>query len=171
MVAAAASSGDDSTNTCRNPRAAIRASTAQLSHLVAYDVRPKLPVRPLLVAILALSFRQVQHDCHRQHVVFPRQRHQWLARFRLHVGRIDHRQQPARQPLAGHVMQQVECVIRGVLRVFIVETRPRQKSDESTSVGAKFVRANVLLPEPEQPTITTSESFGILSSMQIKIAA
>ena len=34
------------------------------------------------------------------------------------------------------------------------ETSPRQKSDESTSVGRKCVRANVDFPEPDAPTRT-----------------
>ena len=39
-------------------------------------------------------------------------------------------------------------------------TRPRQKSDETTSVGRKCRAANVDLPEPDTPTRTTSDSFG-----------
>ena len=42
------------------------------------------------------------------------------------------------------------------------ETRPRQKSDEMTSVGLKWVRANVDLPAPDGPTRTTSASSGIV---------
>jgi hypothetical protein len=43
------------------------------------------------------------------------------------------------------------------------ETRPRQKSDESTSVGLKCLRAKVDLPQPDGPTSTTSESSGIVN--------
>src|SRR5438477_562350 len=42
---------------------------------------------------------------------------------------------------------------------------PRQASDDSTSVGRKCVRANVLFPDPEAPIRTTSDMFGILSSV------
>src|SRR6266567_3143501 len=41
------------------------------------------------------------------------------------------------------------------------ETRPRQKSDESTSVGLKCLRAKVDLPEPEAPMSATRESSGM----------
>ena len=40
------------------------------------------------------------------------------------------------------------------------ETRPRQKSDDSTSVGLKCLRAKVDLPEPDGPIRTTSDKFG-----------
>src|SRR3954454_19959558 len=39
---------------------------------------------------------------------------------------------------------------------------PRQASDDSTSVGKKCLRANVLLPDPLGPIRTTSDSLGIL---------
>lgn len=45
------------------------------------------------------------------------------------------------------------------------ETRPRQKSDETTCVGAKCRAANVDLPLPEMPTSTTSDSSGTLISV------
>ena len=40
------------------------------------------------------------------------------------------------------------------------ETRPRQKSEEMTSVALKCSRANVLLPEPDAPTSTTRLGSG-----------
>jgi hypothetical protein len=43
-----------------------------------------------------------------------------------------------------------------------LDTKPRQKSDESTSNGAKCFRANVDFPHPEGPTSTTSASSGIV---------
>src|SRR5436190_6089435 len=45
------------------------------------------------------------------------------------------------------------------------DTRPRQKSEESTSVGLKCFRAKVDLPEPETPMSVRSESSGIVSVM------
>src|SRR5262249_29524122 len=39
-------------------------------------------------------------------------------------------------------------------------TRPRHASEETTSLGLKWRRAKVLLPAPEAPTSTTSESAG-----------
>src|SRR6478736_9018623 len=41
------------------------------------------------------------------------------------------------------------------------ETSPRQRSDDSTSVGLKCLRAKVDLPAPEGPTRTTRDSSGI----------
>ena len=41
-------------------------------------------------------------------------------------------------------------------------TSPRQKSDDSTSVGRKWRAANVDLPEPVTPTRATRQSSGIL---------
>ena len=46
-------------------------------------------------------------------------------------------------------------------------TRPRQKSEEMTSVGLKCARANVDLPEPVAPTRTTRLSSGMLSSVTV----
>ena len=43
-------------------------------------------------------------------------------------------------------------------------TRPRQKSEEITSVGLKCARANVDLPEPVTPIRTTRLSSGTLES-------
>src|SRR5258708_33106280 len=45
------------------------------------------------------------------------------------------------------------------------ETSPRQKSDERTSVGLKWVRAKVDLPQPEGPIRTTNASSGIFIFM------
>src|SRR5262245_55043968 len=44
-------------------------------------------------------------------------------------------------------------------------TIPRQASDERISVGRKYLRANMLLPEPLGPTRTTRLSLGILIVM------
>src|SRR5258708_38908132 len=41
------------------------------------------------------------------------------------------------------------------------DTRPRQKSEESTSVGRKCFRAKLDLPDPEGPTSATTASSGI----------
>jgi hypothetical protein len=44
-------------------------------------------------------------------------------------------------------------------------TRPRQKSEEITSVGLKCARANVDLPDPVTPTRATRLSSGMVSSV------
>jgi hypothetical protein len=41
-------------------------------------------------------------------------------------------------------------------------TKPRQKSEEITSVGRKCLRAKVDLPAPDGPISATSERFGSL---------
>ncbi len=46
-------------------------------------------------------------------------------------------------------------------------TRPRQKSEEITSVGLKCARAKVDLPEPVTPTSTTRLSSGMLSAVMV----
>ena len=45
------------------------------------------------------------------------------------------------------------------------ETRPRQKSELTTSKGSKTRAAKVDFPDPETPTSTTSDSSGTGSSM------
>ena len=40
-------------------------------------------------------------------------------------------------------------------------TRPRQKSDERISVGMKCFRANDDFPDPDGPTRTTRDRFGM----------
>src|SRR5262245_15655749 len=47
------------------------------------------------------------------------------------------------------------------------ETNPRQKSEESISVGLKCLQAKVLLPEPEAPMSTTNESSGMVTFISV----
>ena len=47
-------------------------------------------------------------------------------------------------------------------------TIARQASDDSTSVGRKCLRANVLLPEPLGPIRTTRQSLGIVIFMVVR---
>src|SRR5438046_8200793 len=51
------------------------------------------------------------------------------------------------------------------------DTIPRQKSDESTSVGLKCLRAKEDFPEPYGPIKTTRDSSGIVSFIQLLLAA
>ncbi len=66
-----------------------------------------------------------------------------------------------------HIVQQFESVIGRRLIVLVVADQPRQKSDDSTSVGRKCLRANVLFPDPLGPMRTTRESLGIVISIFI----
>ncbi len=45
------------------------------------------------------------------------------------------------------------------------DTTPRQKSDDTTCVGAKCLRAKWDLPDPVTPTSTTSPASGTLISV------
>ena len=58
-------------------------------------------VGPRLVAVVAERLRQVEDDGDRQAVVLPRQCNQRLARFGLHVGRIDDGQLARGEPLGA----------------------------------------------------------------------
>jgi hypothetical protein len=93
----------------------------QLAALPRDHVRGQ--VRPLRAGRVALGghpLGHVQHDRDRQHVVVLGDPQQRLARLGLHVGRVDDGQQPAPQPLADDVVQQVERVAGGGLVVLVV---------------------------------------------------
>jgi hypothetical protein len=80
----------------------------------------------------------------------------------LHVGRVDDRQLSRGESLGSYVMQHFKSVLVAAWLFSSSETRPRQKSEDNTSVGLKCLRANVDLPQPEGPTRTTSDSSGIV---------
>jgi hypothetical protein len=105
----------------------------ELHRLVSHDVRPERAVRPGLVPLVAHVLRQPQHDRHRQHVVLPRQLDQRLARLRLHVRRVDHRQQPPRQPLAATYCSTSNASPSRPGLFSSSLTSPRQKSEDKIS--------------------------------------
>ncbi len=70
----------------------------QITALLADDMRPEIAVRPLLVALMRHTFRQIENQRDRQAVVLPRQLDKRLPRFALHVRRVHHRQLPGSQP-------------------------------------------------------------------------
>ena len=124
-------------------------AAAQLAALAAEHVRAEVPVLAAGVALRAELLRQVQDDRHRQHVVRAGQHDELAAGFGLHVGRVDDGE-PAARPAAGP-----RCSAAARTRPAVADwsfsssaTRPRQKSEEITSVGLKCARANVDLPEP-----------------------
>ena len=82
--------------------------------------RRRGPVRASLVTGERLGEREIEDDRHGEHVVRPGKLDQRLPRLRLHVCRVDHRQQAAGQPLGGHVTQRVERVRRGRLVLAVV---------------------------------------------------
>lgn len=128
----------------------MRTETAVRSGRVAYD-------RDLV--------GNVDHDRIDQDVVRLGQIDQRLAGLTLHIGGINHGEQAAPQPGPGNVEQHVEGVPGGGLIVFVIGDQPRQKSDDSTCVGAKWCAAKVDLPLPDTPTSTTSDSAGTAMSV------
>ncbi len=122
----------------------------QLALLVRTTCGPKSRSGPRPVALVADSLRQIEDDRDRQHVVLARERDQRLARLRLDVGRVDDRQLRA----GAAACAAMKCSTSKASSVAdwsfsSSETRPRQQSDERTSVGLKCLRANVDLPEPD----------------------
>jgi hypothetical protein len=92
----------------------------QFLELAADDVWSEIAVSAAAVALLADPFRQVEDERDQQHVELARQRHQRLARRRLHIGRIDHGQAAGGQALASDEVQQIEGVGGGRLVVLVV---------------------------------------------------
>jgi hypothetical protein len=101
--------------------------SAHLNNLVANDVAAKIPVGAAFIAFVADAIGHIQHNRHGQHIMLPRQLHQRLARLRLHVRRVNHRKQPARQPLGGHVFQHVKRVPGRLLAVLVIADQPPAK--------------------------------------------
>ena len=99
----------------------VAQAAAQLLAVASDDVPAQVAaVGALGVALLGHGVGHVEHYCHGQHVVLAGQGHQGLAAFLLHVGGIDHGEQPAFQALGHQVVQQLKGVFAGRLVVFIV---------------------------------------------------
>ncbi len=96
----------------------------QLLRLLAHHVDAELTVRPVAIALVTKRRGQVEDDGHRQHVVLAGEPHDGLARFALNVGRVDHGQAARLEPLAGDVMQHIECIGGGALVVLVVGDEP-----------------------------------------------
>jgi hypothetical protein len=71
------------------------------------------------IAVDADALRQVQHHCHRQHVVGPGERDERTAGLGLHVRRVDDGEVAAVEPLAGDVVEHVESGRGGGLVVLV----------------------------------------------------
>src|SRR5690554_8188898 len=91
-----------------------------IAALIANNMTAEVAVVSLLVALPASPLRNIEHDRHRQHVVFSRERHQRTPRAWLHIGRVDHRHQPALKTLLGDKIQDREGVLRRLLTSLIV---------------------------------------------------
>ena len=81
---------------------------------------PKVPLRPVTIALLAQPLGQVENDRDGQDVILSGERDEGLPRLDLHVGRVHDRELPAREPPARDEMQRGERVGRGRLVVLIV---------------------------------------------------
>ena len=93
---------------------------AQLLRLIAHDVRTEVTVRAALIAIVAETLRQIQHDSHWKHVIVAREINQRFACFRLNIGGVDNRQLGRRQSFACDEVQDFKGVVGGGLVVFVV---------------------------------------------------
>ena len=93
---------------------------AQVRRLRAHHVRAELPVGAQPVARERDVLGRVEHDRDGGHVVLPREREQRAPGLAPHVGRVDHGEQPAREPQRHRVVQERERVAGGALIVGIV---------------------------------------------------
>jgi hypothetical protein len=83
-------------------------------------VRAEVAIGSARVAIQTHPLGDVEHNRDRQHVMFLRERDEMLARVRLDVGGVDHRQPAGGEPLPGDVVQDVEGVTRCGLVVLVI---------------------------------------------------
>jgi len=69
---------------------------------------------------MAESLGKIEGDRDRHHVILARQRHQGLARLQLHIGCVNHREPPRRQPLARDEVQHLKRFLGRALVVLVV---------------------------------------------------
>jgi hypothetical protein len=101
---------------------------------------PKLTIWPRYIPVLAKPLRQIEDNCDREDMVFARQLDEPFARLRLHIGGIDHSQLAAGESFADDRVEQVECVSRRRLVVFVVGDQA------SAEVGGNNLRRQKMLP-------------------------
>src|SRR4051794_16895268 len=106
-------------------------------------MRTKLTIWPGYVAVLAKPLRQIKDNGDSEDVVFASQLDERFARFGLHIGSVDHGQLAACQPLADDRAEQVECISRCRLVIFLVGDQT------SAEVGGYHLRREEMLP-PER---------------------
>ncbi len=93
---------------------------AKLLLLAPHDMRPELPIGSLRVPFERYPLGYIEDDGDREYVVLAGQRHQLLPRFRLHAGRVDHRQLAGGEPLGRDEVQHLERVLADRLVVLVV---------------------------------------------------
>jgi hypothetical protein len=95
----------------------------QLGLLLADHVEAEATLVAEPIALVADPLGQVQHDGDRKAVVLSGECDERLARFWLHVGRVDDRQAAQRQPLRGDEVQDLKGIVRHRLIVLVVADR------------------------------------------------
>ncbi len=83
-------------------------------------MRTEATIRAALIAIVAETLGQIQHNSHWKHVIVAGKINERFARFRLDVGGVDNRQLRSRQSLACDEVKDFKSVVSGGLVVFIV---------------------------------------------------
>ena len=105
--------------------------------------------------------RQVEHDRDRQHVILRASATSGLRALGLDVGGVDDGEPSAlraARPRRNAAPRRHRRSPPGRSRRR--RPAPRQKSDDSTSVGLKCFRANVDLPQPDGPISDDQREFG-----------
>lgn len=92
----------------------------QLLVLTSQYIAAERPVHASCVALGTDRLRHIENDRHWEDVVLARESNQRLSRGRLHIGGVDHGQQPRCQPLGDDELHQFEGVLRRALQVGIV---------------------------------------------------
>ncbi len=104
-------------------------------------MRAEIAVWTLLIACFAKLLREIEHNRHRQAVVFACQREQRLAGFGFDIGSIDDGQSTSSQAPGGDEVQHRESVVGGALIIFVVrdqaatEVRREHLGSLKVSVG------------------------------------
>jgi hypothetical protein len=138
----------------------------ELLRLIANDVRPKLPVGTMYVAVLAYALGEVEDNRLCKEMKLLRQRDKRLPRLWLDISRVDDGQATTSEPLTISCSRSKASPVAD-WSFSLSDTSARQKSEETTSVGRKCFRPNDDLPEPEGPTSRTSDSSGMLIFMPL----
>jgi len=92
----------------------------QFCNLPVHYMRSEGPLWPLLVPILADSFRRIDDQRDSEAVVFSRVFHQALTIFRAHVRRVNYRKLSARQTLLQKIVECIEGIWGRGLIIFVI---------------------------------------------------
>jgi hypothetical protein len=116
--------------------------TTKLALLTANHMRPETAIGTRLVPLHADPLSQAEHDRHGEDVVPACELDQRPPSLGLHVRGVDDREPAAGQPLPDDVVEELERIVGGVLRVLVV-------GDEAAAeVGRDHLgREEVRMPE------------------------